>query len=210
MNSGILSGTFSLICLRFKLMQAGTEFAMESCSRLGFARGTAGSLRDPVDQGQGLAGRGHAFAGGTLGGRSLRLWGAGPVLLGLRASVVFLLRQILSALGLSTRNVVSNSHAVVCLSVTAGGTSLRTVATVAAATAPVATLGSGFIIQSILAGSSLAVRLPGSVHHARLLVIAAAPGASAAVSHALAHVGVGQLSLALQQRVRVTVRVPQH
>lgn len=62
-------------------MQAGTEFAMESCSRLGFARGEAVSLRDPVDQGQGLAGRGHAFAGGTLGGRSLRHRGAGPVLL---------------------------------------------------------------------------------------------------------------------------------
>lgn len=81
MNSGILSGTFSLIGLRFKLMQAGTEFAMESCSRLGFARGRAVSLRDPVDQGQGLAGRGHAFAGGTLGGRLLILSGAGPVLL---------------------------------------------------------------------------------------------------------------------------------
>lgn len=62
-------------------MQAGTEFAMESCSRLGFARGMAGSLRDPVDQGQGLAGRGHAFAGGTLGWRSLRFRGAGPILL---------------------------------------------------------------------------------------------------------------------------------
>lgn len=62
-------------------MQAGTEFAMESCSRLGFARGRAVSLRDPIDQGQGLAGRGHAFAGGTLGGCSLRHLGAGPVLL---------------------------------------------------------------------------------------------------------------------------------
>lgn len=62
-------------------MQAGTEFAMESCSRLGFAKGGAVSLRNPIDQGQGLAGRGHAFAGGTLGGRSLRHLGAGPVLL---------------------------------------------------------------------------------------------------------------------------------
>lgn len=63
-------------------MQAGTEFAVESCSRLGFARGRAASLRDPVDQGQGLAGRGHALAGGTRRGRSLRHLGAGPVLLG--------------------------------------------------------------------------------------------------------------------------------
>lgn len=62
-------------------MQAGTEFAMESCSRLGFARVGAVSLRDPVDQGQSLAGRGHAFAGGTLGGRSLILLGTSPVLL---------------------------------------------------------------------------------------------------------------------------------
>lgn len=62
-------------------MQAGTEFAMESCSRLGFERGRAASLRDPVDQGQGLAGRGHAFAGGTLRGCSLGHLGAGPVLL---------------------------------------------------------------------------------------------------------------------------------
>lgn len=61
-------------------MQAGTEFAMESCSRLGFARGRAVSLRDPVDQGQGLAGRARAF-GGTHGGRSLILCVAGPVLL---------------------------------------------------------------------------------------------------------------------------------
>lgn len=124
-------------------MQAGTEFAMESCSRLGFARGMAGSLRDPVDQGQGLAGRGHAFAGGTLGWRSLRFRGAGPILLWvqkvgkgengsiilkrlrskgacvcvfcclylwLSASMVFLLGQVLSALGLSTGYVVCNSH----------------------------------------------------------------------------------------------------
>lgn len=125
-------------------MQAGTEFAMESCSRLGFARGMAGSLRDPVDQGQGLAGRGHAFAGGTLGWRSLRFRGAGPILLWvqkggerwewfnnlkeikkqrcmcvcvfcylylwLSASMVFLLGQVLSALGLSTGYVVGNSH----------------------------------------------------------------------------------------------------
>lgn len=39
MNSGIFVRYFSLICLRFKLMQAGTEFAMESCSRLGFREG---------------------------------------------------------------------------------------------------------------------------------------------------------------------------
>lgn len=84
----------------------------------------AASLRDPVDQGQALAGRAHAFAGGTLGGRSLLLLTAGPVLLqgqkaglgekdefiygrkmnwsssylGLRASMVFLLGQVLSAL----------------------------------------------------------------------------------------------------------------
>lgn len=62
-------------------MQAGTEFAMESCSRLGFARGRAASLRDPVDQGQGFAGRGHVFAGGTLGGCLLIRLGASPVLL---------------------------------------------------------------------------------------------------------------------------------
>lgn len=62
-------------------MQAGTEFAMKSCSRLGFARGRAASLRDPVDQGQSLAGRGHAFAGGTLGGCSLIILDASPVLL---------------------------------------------------------------------------------------------------------------------------------
>lgn len=101
-------------------MQAGTEFAMESCSRLGFAKGGAVSLRNPIDQGQGLAGRGHAFAGGTLGGRSLRHLGAGPVLLGLGASVVFLLGQVLSALGLRTGYVVSNSHTFAWLSVTAG------------------------------------------------------------------------------------------
>lgn len=64
-------------------MQAGTEFAMESCSRLGFARGGKGvtALRHPIDQGQGLAGRGHAFAGGTLGRRSLILLGTGAILL---------------------------------------------------------------------------------------------------------------------------------
>lgn len=48
MNSGILSGTFSLICLRFKLMQAGTEFAMESCSRLGFARVRSSLYETPL------------------------------------------------------------------------------------------------------------------------------------------------------------------
>lgn len=62
-------------------MQAGTEFAMESCSRLRFVRGGAVSLRDPVDQGQSLAGRSHAFAGGTRRGRLLVLLGAGTVLL---------------------------------------------------------------------------------------------------------------------------------
>lgn len=36
-------------------MQAGTEFAMESCSRLGFRKGRGTiSLGDPVDKGQGL------------------------------------------------------------------------------------------------------------------------------------------------------------
>lgn len=109
---------------------------------LGFARGRAVSLRDPVDQGQGLAGRGHAFAGGARRGCSLGHLGAGPVLLGIQkagrgerdpphgmelelkqqprciaclylglgASVVFLLRQVLSALGLGTGYVVSNGH----------------------------------------------------------------------------------------------------
>ena len=38
-------------------------------------------LRDPVDQGQGLAGRGHAVAGGALGGRAVVHLAAAPVLL---------------------------------------------------------------------------------------------------------------------------------
>lgn len=74
MNSGILSGTFHL--LRFKLMQAGTQFAMESCLRLGFARewGLV-SLWDPIDQSRRL------FARRTLWGRSLLLLCTGSVLL---------------------------------------------------------------------------------------------------------------------------------
>lgn len=67
------------------------------------------------------------------------------------------------------------------------------------------------LTQSVLAGAGLAVRLCGSVHHAGLLVIAAASGASAAVSsHSFTDVCVGQLSLTLQQGVWVTVWVPQH
>lgn len=74
MNSGILSGTFHL--LRFKLMQAGTQFAMESCLRLGFARewGLV-SLWDPIDQSRRL------FARRTLWGRSFLLLCTGSVLL---------------------------------------------------------------------------------------------------------------------------------
>lgn len=67
------------------------------------------------------------------------------------------------------------------------------------------------LTQSVLAGAGLAVRLCGSVHHTGLLVIAAASGASAAVSsHAFTEVSVGQVSLTLQQGVWVTVWVPQH
>lgn len=68
-------------------MQAGTEFAMESCSRRGFARAATVSLRDPVDQGNSLAGRGHVFAGRTLGGRSLIHLGAGPIFLWVKKKV---------------------------------------------------------------------------------------------------------------------------
>ncbi len=67
------------------------------------------------------------------------------------------------------------------------------------------------LTQSVLAGAGLAVRLRSSVHHAGLLVVAAASGASAAVSaHAFTEVCVSQLSLTLQQGVWVTVWVPQH
>lgn len=67
------------------------------------------------------------------------------------------------------------------------------------------------LTQSILTGASLAVRLCGGVHHAGLLVVAPASGASAAVaSHALTYVCVGQLSLTLQQGVWIAVWVPQH
>lgn len=67
------------------------------------------------------------------------------------------------------------------------------------------------LTQSVLAGAGLAVRLCGSVHHTGLLVIAAAAGASTAVSaHAFTEVCVSQLSLTLQQGVWVTVWVPQH
>lgn len=65
--------------------------------------------------------------------------------------------------------------------------------------------------QSILTGASLAVRLSSSVHHTGLLVVAAATGASAAVSsHPFTDVCVGELSLTLQQGVWVTVWIPQH
>lgn len=67
------------------------------------------------------------------------------------------------------------------------------------------------LTQSVLAGAGLAVRLCGSIHHAGFLVIAAATGASAAVSsHAFTEVCVSQVSLTLQQGVWVTVWVPQH
>lgn len=66
------------------------------------------------------------------------------------------------------------------------------------------------LTESVLIGACLAIGFSGGIHHTGLLVIAAAAGAAAAVSHALTEVGVGQLALALQQGVRVTVRVPQH
>lgn len=67
------------------------------------------------------------------------------------------------------------------------------------------------LTQSILAWSGLAVRLCSGVHYARLLVVAAAAGAPAAVSsHAVIEVRLGKLSLTLQQGVWVTVWVPQH
>lgn len=100
-------------------MQAGTEFAMESCSRLrGFVRGVQGRasfLRNPVDQGRhggsGVRASVHTLvARAALGGRPLVRLGAGPVLLGLGSSVVFFLGKVLSALGLSPRYVVCNCH----------------------------------------------------------------------------------------------------
>ena len=85
-------------------MQAGTQIAMRSCSRRGFfQKGRAAlffsffkytwfvviiflllvpfSLRDPVDQGLGLAGGCHAVARGALGGGTLVFLGACSVLL---------------------------------------------------------------------------------------------------------------------------------
>ena len=142
-------------------MQAGTEFAMESCSRLGFAQGWGPSLYEtPLTRvsvslaevmpllGERLEGGVSSFlalvpfscgykqreqrlinwyvnttmatAGASIATRMLfqmqtDLCGCGLsvcfcLYLGLWASVVFLLGQVLSALGLRTRYVVCNSH----------------------------------------------------------------------------------------------------
>lgn len=69
---------------------------------------------------------------------------------------------------------------------------------------------SASLTQSILVGACLAIRLSSSIHHAGLLVVAAAAGTSAAVSHAFVEFCVSQLTLTLQQGVWVAVWVPQH
>lgn len=67
------------------------------------------------------------------------------------------------------------------------------------------------LTQSVLTGASLAIRFCSSVHDTGLLVVAAAAGASTAVSaHTFTEVCISQLSLTLQQGVWVTVWVPQH
>lgn len=174
-----------------------------------FRRDTA-PLRDSVDQGQGLAGRGHAVARGTLVWCAFSL-SAAPILLrqGGRLCVLW---EVLSALGLCAGDVIGHGH---WLSFTARGATFRTVPTVTAASASVAALGPTIFIQPVLAGAGLAVRLVGGgVHQAGLLVVTATAGAPAAVSvgaRALAGVRVARLlALALQQGERVAVGVPQH